>query len=160
MAHRYLTLLAFTACRIGDAIWLSSNEVVEVEDEEFPHWMEWQPQKTGSSYVSIPMLPPLYEAVGDIDGIFIRSETGEPFASTESLRNRVRKWCAEAGLKNRSSHGVRKAAGAILSEGGATEYQIMAIHGHASPRTSEVYTRSAQRRRLARAGLLGLKVDW
>lgn len=157
MAHRYLTLLTFTACRISDAVWLGSDQV---DNDGGEAWLEWQPVKAGSSFVSIPMLPPLAEAVDGLEGPFIRRESGDPFTSPEGLRNRLQKWVRQAGLADRSSHGVRKAAATLLSENGATEHQIMAVLGHSSPRTSEVYTRSAQRRRLARDGLSGLSIDW
>lgn len=161
MANRYITLLAFSACRISDAIWLGSKEITpESDDEDFPLWLEWQPTKRHSAFVSIPMLPPLIDAVQGADGTFIVTDDGRPYASTESLRNRVRKWCGEADLQGLSSHGVRKAAGSLLSEAGASQYEIMAIHGHSSARTSEIYTKAAQRRRLARGGFARLKIDW
>ncbi len=160
MAHRYITLLAFSACRIGDAIWLGSENIFEEEDEEFPLWLNWQPTKRNSVPVSLPLLQPLAEAIDGIVGPFIVTPSGHPYSSTDSLSNRMRKWCKEAGLEGYSSHGVRKAAGSILSESGASQYEIMAIHGHTSARTSEIYTRGAQRRNLAKSGLLKLKIDW
>ncbi len=55
------------------------------------------------------------------------------------------KWCRQAGLENRTAHGIRKAVGSILAEAGCTQYQNMTIHGHSESRTSEIYTRAVER---------------
>lgn len=158
MAHRTLTLFMFSACRISDAVWLGTDQQERDGDVT---WLSWQPVKRGSMPVDIPMLPPLIDAVDGCEGEFIRSESGKPFASTEGLRNRFKKWCVDAELGHLSAHGIRKAAGNLLSEHGASQYQIMAIHGHSSARTSEVYTRTAKRRVLARDAMESIKgISW
>lgn len=52
-----------------------------------------------------------------------------------------------------SAHGIRKAVGSLLAEAGCTQYEIMALHGHSDPKTSEIYTRSVDRLRLAEQAL-------
>lgn len=64
-AYLWLTLHAFTACRIGDAIWLGREQEVMRDGQP---WLDWKPQKRGSAFVSIPMLPPLIEATRAADG--------------------------------------------------------------------------------------------
>lgn len=160
-AHLALSLFVFTACRIGDAIMLGRGH--EVQDGPVT-WLEWQPGKRGSAKVSIPMMPPLFAATraGKVIGpTYLLTDYGRPFASTEGLRNRFRKWCDAAGLEGRSAHGVRKAAATLMAEQGATQHQIMAILGHTQARTSEIYTRSAARRKMAVEGmaLLG-SLEW
>ncbi|RJL02345.1 hypothetical protein D3P06_11375 [Paracoccus aestuarii] len=54
-----------------------------------------------------------------------------------------RRQSREEGLDNRSSHGVRKAAGHLLAQEGCSQNQIMTVHGHTQARTSEVYTRES-----------------
>lgn len=160
-AHLWLTLQAFTACRIGDAIWLG-------RDQEVSHngniWLEWQPRKKGSAPVSIPMLPPLLEATRSAKVIgpsYILNDKGKPFASTEALRVRVQRWCNAASLPGRSSHGVRKAVAGLMAESGSSQHQIMAVMAHTEARTSEVYTKGVQRRLLAADGIQALaSLEW
>lgn len=70
-------------------------------------------------------------------------------------------WCDAAGLTGLSSHGIRKAAGHLMALNGATQYEIMAVHGHNNAETSQVYTNGVDRARLgtlAADKLAGL--DW
>lgn len=160
-AHLALTLFMFTACRIGDAITLGRAN-------EFPHngrmWLRWQPSKKGSKLVEIPMMPPLERAVRAqtvVGPTYIMTEHGRPFRSPEGLRNRMATWCKEAEITGRSSHGIRKAAGHLLALNGATQYEIMSIHGHAQAATSQVYTDGVERTRLADQAMDKLKgMDW
>lgn len=161
MAHLWLTLQVFTACRIGDAIWLGrENEVTRTGQV----WLDWQPRKKGSAPVSIPMLPQLYNATRAIKVVgstYLLSETGKPFSSTEALRVRVQRWCAAAGLDDRSSHGVRKAVAELMAEAGCTQHQIMAVMAHTQAKTSEIYTKGVQRRVLASDGIQALAgLEW
>ena len=154
--HLWLTLQAFTACRIGDAIWLGRGNETVVDGQV---WLEWQPRKRGSAPVSIPMLPPLYEATrasNVVGAAYILGQRGRPYSSAESLRNQVRRWCDDAGLPERSSHGIRKAMGELMAENGCTQHQIMAVMAHTNARTSEVYTKHAKRRTLAADGMAAL----
>lgn len=161
-AHTALSLFMFTACRIGDAYWLGRSQEV-MRDGVL--WLEWQPTKKGSKPVSIPMLDPLVRAtraqtvVGDA---YLLSQQGKPFASAEALRNKMQQWTKDAGLpKGRTSHGIRKAAGHLLAINGATQYEIMAVHGHANASTSEVYTQTVERMRLGQMAVQKLSdMDW
>ncbi|PKR57463.1 tyrosine-type recombinase/integrase [Thalassospira lohafexi] len=160
-AHLCLTLFMFTACRISDAVRLGRGN-------EFTRGgitgIGWQPQKKNARFVEIPMLPPLLNATRatTVQGqTYLLTEHGKPYRSPEGLRNRLHKWCESAGLENRSSHGIRKAAGALLAEEGCTVYEVMSIHGHASPKTSEIYTRGAERWKLAQSATARLAaMEW
>ncbi len=148
-AHLWLTLQAFTACRIGDAVWLGRDQEVTYNGDV---WLEWQPSKKGSAPVSLPMLPPLYEATRHskiVGPAYILSERGKPFKTMEALRTRVQRWCKEAGIPGMSSHGVRKAMGEILAEAGCSQHQIMSVMAHTQAKTSEIYTKGVERRILA-----------
>ena len=160
-AYLWLTLQAFTACRIGDAIWLGRDQEVTHNGQT---WLEWQPRKKGSAPVSIPMLPTLFKATRAakiVGPTYILNEKGKPFASTEALRVRVQRWCIAAGLSGRSSHGVRKAVAELMAESGCSQHQIMAVMAHTEARTSEIYTKGVQRRLLAADGIQALAaLDW
>ncbi len=43
----------------------------------------------------------------------------------------------------------QKTVGINMAEHDATEYQLMAVLGHTHPKSTEVYTRAANRRRLS-----------
>jgi integrase len=81
------------------------------------------------------------------------SKYGRPYRNPESLRRMVQAWTKEAGLKNRSQHGVRKGMGDLLAEAGCSQHQIMSMMSHTKPHTSAIYTRNADRRRLATAAV-------
>lgn len=160
-AHLCITLFMFTACRISDAFRLG-------REHEFTRdgmiGLGWQPKKKGSNFVAIPMLPPLVKATRapTVQGLtYLLTEYGQPFKSEKGLANRFKKWCLEAGLPDRTSHGIRKAAGKLLTEHGCTQYQVMSIHGHAVAQTSEIYTKDADRWLLAKEAMNIMKhVDW
>ncbi len=140
----------FTAARVSDVIRLGrDNESVK----DGITWITWKAAKKGALPVSIPMLPQLYEATRNVRVVgktYLLSAKGQPWASTDSFRNRFKDWCVEAGLPDLSPHGIRKAAGHLLAEAGATQHQIMVIHGHALASTSEIYTRGVARQKLAK----------
>ena len=149
MAHLALTLFMFTACRISDARLLGRAHEFERNGQT---WLGWQPTKKGSSFVEIPLLPPLLKATRAVKVIgptYILTQHGKPHASAKAMGNKFQKWCEQAGLEGLSSHGIRKAVGNLLADEGCSQYQIMAVHGHEDASTSEVYTREAQRRKLA-----------
>lgn len=160
-AHLWLTLQAFTACRIGDALWLGREQETMINGQI---WLKWQPRKKGSAAVAIPMLPPLYTATRAavvVGPTYLLSDKGKPFSSVEALRVRVQRWCESAGLPGRSSHGVRKAMAELMAEAGCTQHQIMAVMAHTQAKTSEVYTRGAERQILAADGIQALAgLEW
>lgn len=151
--HLALTLFMFTACRISDGVRLGRRHEIQRDGMT---WIAWQPAKKNSPPVEIPMAPPLERAIRAqtvVGESYLLTQYGRPFSSPTSFGNKFREWCRAAGLENRSAHGIRKAAGNLLAEEGATQYEIMSIHGHLQAKTSEVYTRSVERRKLARAAM-------
>lgn len=161
MQHLTLTLFMFTACRISDAVRLGrGNEVVRSGVRA----LSWVPQKRGSADVIIPMLPPLYNATraqSVVGETYLLNNSGQPFSTPDSLGQMFRRWCREAGLENRSSHGIRKAAGHLLAQEGCSQYQIMAIHGHTQAKTSEIYTKGVERWKMAEEAMRRLEgMEW
>lgn len=160
-AHLALTLFMFTACRISDAILLGRKHETMIEGVRA---LRWQPVKRGSAEVAIPLLPPLYRATraATVQGeAYLLNHRGQPFATPDSLGQMFRRWCRDAGLSNRSSHGIRKAAGHLLAQEGCSQYQIMTVHGHTQAKTSEVYTKGVERWRLARDAMSAMEaMDW
>lgn len=92
---------------------------------------------------------------------YLLTEYGRPFSSPDGLRNRIQKWCEAAGISGKTSHGIRKAVAELLAEAGCTQHQIMAIMAHSQAKTSEVYTRGAQRRAMSGDAMQALAaLDW
>ena len=149
MAHLALTLFMFTACRIGDVVILGRDHERTIDGITY---LVWQPGKKGSAKVSVPIMPPLARAIRAqkvVGATYLLNGWGKPFASPAAFGNWFRDRVTEAGLTGRSPHGIRKAAGELLALEGATQYHIMAVHGHTQAKTSEGYTSGVNRAKLA-----------
>ncbi len=86
---------------------------------------------------------------------FLTTELGRPFTAA-GFGNAFRRWCDDAGLKECSAHGLRKAAAAQLAELGATEHEIMAITGHRTSKEVVRYTQAARQKILAERAMAKL----
>ena len=85
--------------------------------------------------------------------IYLLTEFGKPFTSN-GFGNRFRIWCYEAGLPDHcSAHCLRKATAAHLAEAGATELEIRAVTGHQTSHEVNRYTKAANQKRMAEAGM-------
>ncbi len=149
IARLWLTLSLNTLPRIGDVGRLGKEFLIEKDGTA---WIEYQPDKRGSAFVAVPALPQFTAelALHDDRRTFLQTEAGNPFASAESLRNKIQDWTAQAGLpKGRTQHGVRKGAAQLLASAGATQYEIMCLMSHTEAKTSEVYTKDVERAGLA-----------
>ena len=98
------------------------------------------------------MMEPVGLKKGGMAGCY--AEGGQFAAGTRS------KMDAE-GKAARSAHGIRKSVGELLAMKGATQYEITAVHGHLSARTSEVYTRGYNRTILGEMAMNRMKdFEW
>lgn len=151
--HAALHVLLWTGCRIDDLTHLGRHNETTVNGI---HAIKFQPKKRGSAEVMVPLAPALKRATRaqKIQGkTYILGSGGNPYSSGDSMSVMFIRWCRQAGLENRSAHGIRKAVGEILAELGCTQYEIMEVHGHTESRTSEVYTKGVQRWRLAEGAM-------
>jgi integrase len=139
----WLDVLLYTGLRRGDAVKLGKqhirNGVATLKTE-----------KTGTE-VTLPILPVLAETLaagpcGDL--AFIAGANGHPMTKG-TFSNEFRRACRAAGLRKRSAHGLRKAAATRAANAGATVAQLEAIFGWSGGAMASLYTRSADRRRLA-----------
>lgn len=101
--------------------------------------------------VDIPVLPILQRTLdagptGKLS--FICKQDGMPYVK-ESLGNAFKEACVAAGVLDKSAHGLRKVAATRLAENGATVNELMAIFGWTDAKEAELYTRSADRKKLA-----------
>jgi integrase len=65
------------------------------------------------------------------------------------LGNAFKDACVDAGILDKSAHGLRKAAATRAADNGATAHELMAIFGWKDIKEAEIYTRAADRKRLA-----------
>jgi integrase len=151
----WLDVLIYTGLRRGDAVRLGRqhvrNGVATIKTEKSGYRVE----------VSLPILPALAKTLeagpcGDLT--FIAGENGHPLAK-ESFGNLFRKACNAAGLRGRSAHGLRKAAATRAANAGATVAELEAIFGWSGGSMAALYTRAADRRRLARGAMHKLAND-
>lgn len=156
MAHLALALLLYTACRRSDLVKLGPENLRDIDGNWYIEFRQAKLDGDERAHVSIPAgqdLIDLLKKTKTGDETFLITAYGKPY-SAKGFGNRMKKWITEAGLPDDiSAHGVRKTVGTLMAEAGCSNYQIMAVHGHSSPKASEIYTRGARRRVLASEGL-------
>lgn len=140
----WLHVMLYTGLRIGDAYRVGAQHCRD-------GWLKIRTEKTGA-HASMPLLPQLEETLATgptADMAFCCSTTGEPFQTKEGFANAFRKACRKAAIVGYSPHGLRKALATMMASAGASELQLQAWFTWTDNRTSSVYTKKADRERLA-----------
>jgi integrase len=145
-ARLALDMLLYLGLRRSDVI-LAGRQHVKNEV------LSLQTTKTGA-WVHVPILPALRASIdatetGDL--AFLTSAKGQPFPSGGAFGNWFKERCREAGIGHCSAHGLRKAGATMAADDGASERELMAMYGWGRSSTAEVYTKAADKKRLARA---------
>lgn len=144
----WLHVLLYTGLRRGDAVLLGRQHVRDgiatLRTEKS------QEQVT----VTIPILPALARTLnagptGEL--AFICGAAGRPFKK-ESFGTVFGEACREARV-NKSAHGVRKIGATRAAENGATVAELEAIFGWQGGGMASLYTRAADRARLAKGAM-------
>lgn len=139
-------VLLYTGLRRGDAVTLGRqhirNGVFKIRTE-----------KTGAD-IEAPILPVLAATLaagptGDL--AFIAGERGRPMAK-ESFGTWFKGACKAAGVPG-SAHGLRKAGATRAASNGASTKQLEAIFGWEGGKMASLYTRSADRAKLAHGAM-------
>lgn len=139
-------VLLYTGLRRGDAVRLGrphvTNGIITLNTE-----------KTGER-VELPILSPLQASIdasptGELT--FIATKTGKPWKK-EAFGNWFREACQKAGVPG-SAHGLRKAGATRAVNNGATVAELEAIFGWRGGGMAALYTRQADRARLAGGGM-------
>lgn len=138
-------LLLYTGLRRGDAVRVGRQHVRNGV-------IRLKAAKTGTE-LAIPILPELQEALdagpaGDLH--YIVGDKKKPMTK-EGFGNWFSEVCREAGVM-KSAHGLRKAGATRAANNGATVAQLEAIFGWEGGRMASLYTRSANREKLAKDG--------
>lgn len=141
-ARLAMDIMLYTGLRRSDAIVLGKqhikNGVISIRAGK------------NRAEITIPVLPPLAESIrrgptGEM--VFLFNAKGEPWKN-----NSFGYWfadrCIEAGVPGRA-HGLRKAGATIAANNGATAFELTAMYGWSSVKMAEVYTKKADKVRLA-----------
>lgn len=141
-ARLALDIMLYTGLRRSDAIVLGRQHVRGGN-------IHIRAGKNGAEIV-LPILPPLagsIEATRTGDMVFLINTRGQPWKNI-SFGYWFADRCREAGVPGRA-HGLRKAGATIAANNGATPFELMAMYGWSSTKVAEIYTRKADRKRLA-----------
>jgi integrase len=141
-----LDILLYTGLRRGDACRLGRQMVKG-------GIFRIKTEKNGVEVIA-PILSPLARTlergpVGDLH--FITGPRGGPLTK-ESFGNWFREACHAAGVPG-AAHGLRKAGANRAAENGATNAQLKAIFGWTTDAMPNLYTRKADRARMAAAAM-------
>jgi integrase len=150
-ARLALELLLFTGDRRSDVVKLGR----QMARDGWFRWTETKGSGRAPKHRAIPILPEL-QAVIDAsptgDMVYLITTFGKPYTAN-GFGNWFKRQCRGAGLPHCSAHGLRKAGATIAAENGATTHQLMAIFGWESVKQAELYTRRANKTRLAGEGM-------
>jgi integrase len=140
------SILLYTGLRRGDAAVLGRQHIKDGV-------IAFRTAKTGQQ-VTIPILPQLAEIInatktGDL--AFIATSAGRPMTKG-SFGEWFGQACKAAGVPG-SAHGLRKAGATRAANNGATEAELEAIFGWRGGRMASLYTRDADRVRLAKGAM-------
>jgi integrase len=141
-------LLLYTGQRVGDVAKMNRADV----SDGLVHVVQ---QKTGAE-LYVPIAPELAAAMKACPAkglTLIGDAAGRPLKRA-ALSALMRAAIKGAELPPRCvAHGLRKAAMRLLAENDATDKQIASISGHKTLKEVERYTKAADQKKLARAGM-------
>lgn len=157
-ARLALGLLLFSGARRQDMVTFGKQHLRGGD------WIQYVPKKTiktRRNAVQKPLLPILKEMIATSPCgalTFLETARGQPFTEN-GFGNWFRDRCDEAGLKQCTAHGLKKAGATIAAENGATIHQLMAMFDWSTPSMAEVYTRAAEQKRLAGGAMFMISLD-
>lgn len=146
-----LALLLYTGVRRSDAVRLGPQHASG-------GWLRFTAYKNRNRApvdIAIPILPTLEKVIESSKKghlAYLVTKHGKPY-SMGGFSGQFKDWCVQAGLPHCCAHGLRKAGATLAAEAGATERQLMAIFGWSDAKTPSIYTRAADRKRMAAAGM-------
>jgi integrase len=143
-----LALLLYLGLRRGDVVKIGPSMVTN-------GWLSLVPRKTRYKRRDVslkPVLPVLAHVIANtpLVGVetFLVTQYGKPF-SANGFGGWFRERCDEAGLRQCSAHGLRKAGASLAAENGATDRQLMALYDWTTASQANTYTAGANRKRMA-----------
>lgn len=155
----WMELILATGLRRGDAVIFGRQHI---RSHQLPdgRTIKLGIVKTEKSGKTVPAIFPItseLEAILDRgpcgDLTFICTERGQPFGSKESFGNEFSTACKDAKVPG-SAHGLRKLAAIRAVHSGATTAQMRALFAWVDDAMPSLYTKGADRHRLAIEGAL------
>lgn len=144
-----MSLLFFLGVRRSDVVRLGPR--MEIDGGSRIRFTEMKGRDRKIKQHELMILPELRRVLDNSSlgqDTYLVTKFGKPWVK-ESFSNWFSEACERAGMPQCSAHGLRKAGATIAAENGATEMELMAIFGWSSPQQAAVYTRKANRARLA-----------
>lgn len=141
-ARLALDIMLYTGLRRSDAITLGPQHIKDGV-------ITIRAQKNRAEII-VPVLPPLAESIAATKTggmVFLLNTKGVSWKNI-SFGYWFAARCEEAKVPGRA-HGLRKAGATIAANNGATPYELTAMFGWSSTKMAEVYTKKADRTRLA-----------
>lgn len=151
--RRAMALMLYTGARGCDARMFGPQHI---KDGRFV----FVQQKTGD-WVDVPVLGVLAKelALAPRDALaFILTEYGKTF-SQKGFGNWFNSKVRTAGLAGCTAHGIRKGAATIAANNGASVHQLMSMFGWLSETMAMLYTKTANRRKLADTGMGFIRLE-
>ncbi len=96
-------------------------------------------QENTKAFLELPIHPRLAASLQTVPSgqmLFLVIQSGTGFTAG-GFGNWFRDACREAGIADRSAHGLRKSAATRLADAGYTEAQIKAVTGHQTSKEIE-----------------------
>lgn len=155
-AALYLALGMYTGFRVSDLAVIGPQHR---KNDEFRLRLFKNRNRTPVD-ITIPLHPILIAVLDqqEISGlVYLKTEFGKPF-SIKGLGNRISDWFRQAGLPHLTSHSVRKGLATDQAHNEATDNMLEAMFGWKDAKTSKIYTRNAERARLARSAVA--RINW
>jgi len=149
-ARLALDLLRYTGVRRSDVVRLGPQHV----KKGALAFTTYKGRKKRPVQVHLQIGPQLRESIertptGEM--VFLVTEHGKSYTHG-GYGNWFARQCRLAGIEDRSSHGLRKAAATLAAERGATAHELKAMFGWLTLKQAERYTREADSKRLGIAG--------
>ena len=152
-----LALLLFTGARRQDMVTFGRQMVRD-------GWLRYIPKKTLYKRRDVSQKPWLPELAAIVEAspcgslTYLETAYGQPFTPA-GFGGWFRDRCDDAGLPQCTAHGLKKAGATIAAENGATASQLMAIFDWSTISQAEVYTRAADRKRMAGEAMSKISLD-
>ena len=146
-ARLALVLLLYTGQRRSDIVVFGRQHL----KAGWLHFVQHKNRNRSPVTLQLPILPELQSVLDQSptgDMTFLVTEFSKPFTNN-GFGNWFGDRCREAGLYERSAHGLRKAAARRLAEWGATTEQIKAWCGWKTAKEADRYLREVNQRKLA-----------
>jgi integrase len=151
-ARLAFALLLYTGQRRGDVLRMGLRDV----HDGFLTINQSKTEGQAEAHVEIPVHPKLCEIIEATATVgvntFLVTNLGTAYTAA-GFGNWFRELCDTADCPELSAHGLRKATARRLAELGCTPHHIAAILGHASLAMVQLYTKAADRKRLAQEAM-------